>query len=152
SYVGDRSYLLVPAWTLQCQVSECIPAGRLDAAIEAERQYRSYLPRDTEPTIEVVRALDRANRKAHADRLCAEVRRQYRESCKAFPRSAWAHNQAAWLAARCGRQLNQALEHARKAVELEPERRNYLSTLAEVHFQRGERPAAMRLIRRCLEL
>jgi hypothetical protein len=63
--------------------------------------------------------------------------------CADYPRAAGCHNRAAWLAARCGRRHDQALEHARKAVEQEPGNAGYLDTLAEVHFQRGDRGKAL---------
>src|SRR5208282_2664260 len=72
--------------------------------------------------------------------------------CKEFPQSAWAHNNAAWLAVRCQRDLDAALKHARKGVELDPDNASYLGTLAEVHFQQGDKDKAVELMNKCIEM
>jgi tetratricopeptide (TPR) repeat protein len=56
------------------------------------------------------------------------------------------------MSAKCSRRLEEALKHAQKAVELSPDKAAYVDTLAEVHFQRGDRDEAIRHIRRCIEL
>ena len=63
-----------------------------------------------------------------------------------------AHNSAAWMSACCRRNLDKALEHARKAVELTPSNAGNLDTLAEVHFQRGEKDRAIALQKRVIVL
>jgi tetratricopeptide (TPR) repeat protein len=72
--------------------------------------------------------------------------------CKEFPQSAWAHNKAARLAARCNRDLDAALDHARKGVELEPDDAGHLDTLAEVYIQRGDKVKAVELMKKCIEM
>src|SRR5207248_7350672 len=84
--------------------------------------------------------------------LFAKTFAAHQALCKDYPRCAWAHNGLAWLAARCRRQLDAALSHARQAVGLAPDHAGYLDTLAEVQFQRGERDEALRLMRRCIAL
>jgi tetratricopeptide (TPR) repeat protein len=54
------------------------------------------------------------------------------------------HNNLAWLFARCHRRLDDALQHALRAVELDPDNAAYLDTLAEAHFHLGDRDAAVR--------
>jgi len=63
-----------------------------------------------------------------------------------------AHNQLAWAAAKCRRELDEALKHARRAVELEPDNTASLDTLAETHYQRGEYEKAIETINKCMEL
>jgi cytochrome c-type biogenesis protein CcmH/NrfG len=70
--------------------------------------------------------------------------------CRAFPRAASYHNRAAWLAARCGTHLDDALVHADQACRLEPGNWASLDTLAEVYFQRGETERAITTIREAL--
>ena len=77
---------------------------------------------------------------------------RYDRVCREFPRAAAHHNGLAWLAARCGRRLDDAIRHAEAAVRLDPEQAAYVDTLAEVHFRRGNRGQAIALARRAVEL
>jgi tetratricopeptide (TPR) repeat protein len=58
----------------------------------------------------------------------------------------------AWLSARCRRQLDKALDLATRATKLAPSTPNYLDTLAEVHFQLGDRESAIRLSERTVRM
>ena len=58
----------------------------------------------------------------------------------------------AWLMVRCHQPLDEALRHARRAVELEPENSGFLDTLAEIHFQRGDQEKAVAAMERCKQL
>ena len=49
------------------------------------------------------------------------------------------------------RRLDDALQHALRAVELDPDHAAYLDTLAEAHFHLGDRDAAVRHSRRAAE-
>ena len=102
----------------------------------------------------------------YGDALCVDARgvrygtperneqaaRAYRRATELHPGSARAWNNLAWLRAKTGTALDEALEAARRAVEIDGSRAGYLDTLAEVHFVRGELPMALRAIRRALEI
>jgi Tfp pilus assembly protein PilF len=60
-------------------------------------------------------------------------------------------NNAAWLCARSQRKLDEALALATKATELAPTEASYQDTLAEVHFQRGDRAPAVAAAERAAE-
>jgi tetratricopeptide (TPR) repeat protein len=98
----------------------------------------------------LVPALDKLGRTADADALYGRAAGAYAALAKDYPQSGHAHNAAAWLAACCHRDLDAALAHARTATELEPKQAGYRDTLAEVHFQRGETAAAVKLMRECI--
>src|SRR5262249_6447737 len=72
--------------------------------------------------------------------------------CKDYPGSATHHNNLAWMCACCRRELDKGLEHAAQAVKLSPDNAGYLDTLAEVHFQRGDKDKAVELMKKCLAL
>src|SRR5262249_34840848 len=72
--------------------------------------------------------------------------------CQDYPRCAWAHNSAAWLSACCRRNLDGALEHATKAVQLAPANAGHLDTLAEVYFQRGDKDKALAAQRKVVQM
>jgi tetratricopeptide (TPR) repeat protein len=83
--------------------------------------------------------------------LFEENAKLLRAVCERYPAAATYHNSLAWLAARCGRDPDGALAHARRAVELHPDNLAYLDTLAEAHFRRGDRAEAVDCMRKCLE-
>jgi len=68
------------------------------------------------------------------------------------PDAAFLHNGLAWLAAKCNRDLDGALRHATRAVELDPKSAAILDTLAEVQFIRGDKSGAATTIRKAIEL
>jgi predicted Zn-dependent protease len=117
----------------------------LDAA-EAEH------PSNLNLAIRMAPALEKAGEKERAEQLFERVAGNWRKACEEFPECALAHNQVAWLCARCRRNLDEALTHARKAAELAPHEPAYKDTLAEVLFQRGDRHSAIEQINACIQL
>src|SRR5439155_20766797 len=76
----------------------------------------------------------------------------HRQVLDEFPSSATYCNNAAWLAARAQRKLDEALTLAEKAVALAPDEPSYHDTLAEAHFQLGDRAAAIAAAQKALDL
>lgn len=69
-----------------------------------------------------------------------------------WPKDATAHNNLAWMYARCDQKLNEALSHSQQAVELAPHSAVLLDTLAEVYFRRGQIAEAIAAAQHCIEL
>ncbi|MCA9220150.1 MAG: hypothetical protein KDA71_07460, partial [Planctomycetales bacterium] len=101
---------------------------------------------------ELAPLFDAAGERDRTDRILESVRRHYTAICEQHPRCAYAHNNLAWANARSHRHLDEALRHAEQAVELEPKSGSYVDTLAEVHFQRGDREQAVTHAMRAVEL
>jgi predicted Zn-dependent protease len=149
---GDVDFSL---WALaaerRCRARALAAAGRFD---EMHQEINSALA--VEPNIDLAidltAELAKAGRKEEADALFARVYAAHDAVCKQYPQSAWQHNNTAWLAVRCKRDLDAALEHARKGVELDPDNSGHLDTLAEVYFQRGDKGKAVELMKKCLEM
>jgi tetratricopeptide (TPR) repeat protein len=95
--------------------------------------------------------LEAAGQRKMADDLFDEQFQMHVQWCADWPDSALLNNNLAWLAARCGRRLDDALRHAERAVELEPNAA-HLDTLAEVHFRRGDRERAIEYSQRAVAL
>jgi tetratricopeptide (TPR) repeat protein len=129
-----------------------LAVGDVDGALKAAAAAHAALPGDVTLAAQLVPELAARGRSADADRLYAEAAAVQGRLCRDFPASAAFHYGRAWLAASCRRDLDAALDHARRAVELDPKRVGALEALAEVHFQRGERDAALERIRQCLAL
>jgi tetratricopeptide (TPR) repeat protein len=152
AFLDGKAYLRVPGHAHLYQASGLAGQGKWDAALAEIRRGLEYLPEEIGSVIDMVRALDQAKRKSDADKLFAEAFARQRKACAEAPRSAHLKNQLAWLAVRCGRQLDVALHHAKGATTLEPRSPAYMDTLAEVHFQRGDSKAAVAAMKRVLEL
>ena len=52
----------------------------------------------------------------------------------------------------CNRDLDDALTHAKKAVEVAPKTAGYIDTLAEVYFRKTDRAKALELMKQCAAL
>jgi tetratricopeptide (TPR) repeat protein len=126
-------------------------AGRLDDMRKEVNAVLEIEP-EIELAIDLVTELTKRGHKKEADDLFTRVYSANDAVCKDYPNSGWAHNNTAWLAVRCNRNLDAALEHARKATALEPDMSSHLDTLAEVHFQRGDKDKAVELEKKCVEM
>jgi Tfp pilus assembly protein PilF len=152
SFVKERAYLFVPYSLHRQRARALLAAGRADDAAKEVDLALAFLPGDIELAIQLVPAFQQAGRKPQADGLFDKVFAVHAGLCKDYPRSGWCHNNLAWLAARCRRHLDEGLEHSSRAVELDPHNAGHLDTLAEVHFQRGDKGKALELMKKCVEL
>jgi predicted Zn-dependent protease len=151
-FVRNGAYLAVPHLIHRYRARGLLAANRLDEARREIDLALAALPGEVDVPIELAPELEKHGRQTEADDLFKRVMALNKQVCTDYPKSAWAHNTAAWLAARCRRQLDDALEHARVATELSPNDTGYMDTLAEVMFQRGEKANAMELMKQCLEI
>ncbi len=109
-------------------------------------------PGNSQLAEELIPLLDKKGRRREADELFDKVFTAYTSWTDEYPQCSTLHNNLAWISARCGRRLDDALKHAARAVELAPTNAGYVDTLAEVHFQRGDRPSAIAQGQRALSL
>ncbi len=151
-FTEDSAYVGVPLFVHRLRARGLAAAGRADEALREVRACLELVPGHAELPIRLVPLLEKCGRKKEADELFGRVYEEHLRHCRDYPRSAALHNALAWLAANCRKNLGAALEHARKAVELEPENAGYLDTLAEVYFQRGNNDEAIKTMKKCLEL
>ncbi|HEY1377733.1 MAG TPA: hypothetical protein VGF55_13120, partial [Gemmataceae bacterium] len=151
-FLKNESYLRTLHRRAAYRARGLLAAGDVAGAVREAEAAEALLPGSDEPAESLVPGLAKAGHAAEADRLYAAPAAVLDRLCKDYPQSAGFHNDRAWLAARCRRDLDPALEHARKAVELAPSSANIRATLAEVLFQRGEQAAAVAEIKRCVEL
>ena len=89
--------------------------GERDAAQQQIKACYNLLPDDIEVAIDIVPDLEKLGRKKEADAMFAECFATQQELCVRFPDSANQHNQIAWLAAKCNRELDSGLQHAKSA-------------------------------------
>jgi len=146
------AHVHVPGLVHQNRARAFLAAGKLDAARQEWALCLQLVPGNVNLPIQLVAALEKADRKADADALFNQVLAVHQKVCQDHPRSGSSHNTLAWLGAVCRRQLDLAQQHASKAVALEPANAGYLDTLAETEFQRGNTARALELMKRCREL
>jgi hypothetical protein len=142
----------MPALIHRSRALGLMRAGDLPAAAREADVSMNFSPSNADSLIAFVNELDRLGNKPEADALYQKHSAAYRALCQAHPDSAQSHNQLAWTQAKCRRELDDALTHAKRAVELDPTSTACLDTLAETHFQRGQTQEAIELMNRCIEM
>jgi len=152
SFLDSGAYIVVPEVVHRLRARGLVAAGRLDEARKEIALCEAALPGDVDLPCLVVPALEKAGRKREADELFQRCRAVHDKVSHDYPKSARAHNSLAWLSACCRRDLDSGLEHAQKAVALEPSAAGFLDTLGEVYFQRGDKEKALAAARKTVEL
>jgi hypothetical protein len=152
SMLDSRDYVKLPGTIQLLRARAAIAAGQFADVERAAERALAAVPGDIRVAEELVPLLEQAGRPEQAEALFQKLHGQIAPWSAAYPDSALLHNQLAWLCARCGRHLDEAQASAEKAVALEPKNGNYVDTLAEVYFQRGDRDTALRHSRHAMEL
>lgn len=152
NFVSDAAYVNVPAQIHQYRAQGLLAAGKLDDALKQADLALAVAPGYVNLPIALVPELERRGHNEEATALFNRCYGAYEKVCRAYPRCAWAHNSSAWMSACCRRNLDKALQHAEKAIELAPANAGYLDTLAEVHFQRGDKAKAIASQKRAIVL
>lgn len=152
TFIDYGAYVHVPALVHLNRAHALLAAGKPDEARKAADLALTLTPGNINIPIQLVAAFDKAERQADADALFGQVFALYARLTDDYPKSGMLHNSAAWLCAACRRDLDKGLAHAEKAAALDEKHTGYRDTLAEVHFQRGDKDKAIELMKRCLEL
>jgi tetratricopeptide (TPR) repeat protein len=111
-----------------------------------------HSPTDADILYDLIPQLEQRGRQAEAQRLFDAAYSVVKVPLEQSPESAEAMNNLAWLNARAGMRLDEALKHASRAVELEPDNAAYIDTLAEVHYRLGQPHRSVELETRALRL
>lgn len=152
-WLTETTYALTQSNLIhRLRAAELLKEGKAEEAMKEIALCQKLMPGQIELAIDLMGLLEKAGKRPEAEALFKHSEEAARRLCEAYPRSAQLHNNLAWLLARCRRDLDRALAHAQKGVELEPRNTAILDTLAEVHFQRGEKQKAMEAMQRCIEL
>jgi tetratricopeptide (TPR) repeat protein len=152
SFVDYSAHVQVPSLVHQNRARALAAGGKFDEAKKEWQLCLALIPGNVNIPIYLLPELEKAGRKQEADDLYNGVFKVNEQACKDYPKSANNHNNLAWLAVVCKRQLELAEEHASEAVRLAPGNAGYLDTLAEVNFQRGRQAKAIELMKQCIKL
>lgn len=150
-FVDPVGYLNVPHEILAFRARAQLTAGKADEAVATARDVLSVTPGYMELVTGIVPELDRLGRKADADALFAVAWDAYEKVLKDYPEGASARGSLAQLSGHCNRRLDEGLKHAKAAVASDPQSVGYREWLAEVHFRRGERAAAVKVMERLID-
>jgi tetratricopeptide (TPR) repeat protein len=147
SYIEGHAYITVPQAIRGHEARGLLAVGKIDEAMTLARDCMNVLPSSSDLALGMVPELLRRDRKAEADELYQKCLASYSNLLKEHPESAWAKFSAAWLAAGCDRDLDAALAYAKQAVAAEPTNKAYRECLAEVHFRKSDRDAALAIMK-----
>jgi tetratricopeptide (TPR) repeat protein len=151
-FTDQTSYVRIPHLVHRSRAKGLLAQGNASDAILEVRHCQQMWPGELNVVEECIPLLDASGRKADADELFDSAYSRIEKTCRLFPNSALHHNNLAWLSAKCQRRLDEALVHVQRALELAPDSAQYIDTLAEVHFQRGEIAKAIEQAKRCIEI
>lgn len=151
-FTDQSSYVRIPHLVHRVRAKGLLEQGNASDAIQEVRMCQQIWPGELNVIEECVPLLDKHGRRADADELFARAYAVVEKNCLMFPNSALHHNNLAWMSAKCSRRLDEALVHIERALEIVPDSAQYIDTLAEVHFQRGDLDKAIESAKRCIEL
>jgi tetratricopeptide (TPR) repeat protein len=149
SLFADVAYVQMPQVAHHLRARALYQQGKVAEAMVHLRLLVKQAPRNVEFVIASVPELKKLGHDAEASELFNLVYAPLEALCAKYPSSGFYRNEAAWLAVRCGYQLDQALSLAQRAVELQPRETNNLDTLAEIYFRKGQREKAIALMKQC---
>ena len=129
-----------------------IEEGRTDDAIDLLRRLVDQQPSNSSLIEDLYPLLVEAGRDKEADEFYQKLNQYGEDALALFPDSMQDLNSNAWLKARCGKDLDTALQRSERSNELSKNNEAYLDTLAEVHFQRGDRSKAVEISEKAVKL
>ncbi|MEM0897961.1 MAG: hypothetical protein AAGJ79_13880 [Verrucomicrobiota bacterium] len=127
-------------------------SGNGQAALEAMEVSLQYGPSNSSVIEDGFQELAEAGWEEEVEAVYERIHAEAKLLTDRYPDYAQGHNNLAWLNARCGRRLDEALQHANTAVKLQPRSGAYLDTLAEVHFARRDFEKAVEISDESLEI
>lgn len=151
-FTDQSSYVRIPLEVHRDRAKGLLKQHQLFEAVDELRMCQQIWRGDLNIPENFVPQLDEAGLTVAADELFNRAYELIDETCTIFPNSALHHNNAAWLAAKCQRRLDDALVHVNRAIELVPNDAQYIDTQGEVYFQQGQTDLAIACAKRCVEL
>ncbi|MDX1947199.1 MAG: hypothetical protein SFU86_17495, partial [Pirellulaceae bacterium] len=152
NFVEVEGYLTLPHVIHKVRARGLFDQKKMPEVLVELATCQKLLPGDVRLVEEFVPRLEKEGLAAEAEKLFAAAHEVHAKIAQAHPTSAAYTNNTAWISARARRKLDEALPLAQKAIELAPREAAYHDTLAEIQFQRGDRPAAVAAAKKALAL
>jgi len=126
--------------------------GHYRAALEVTADEHLDVPRETDEwlTVELAMSLRDAGQVAEARTHRPAVERFYRRRLLRDPSDVEACNALGWFYAGIGEKLDEGVELVKTALTAQPNRPEFLDTLAELHFRKDDPRRALDLIERAI--
>lgn len=151
-FVSVGAYLASPVSYHRLRLEEALAKKEAEMARKEAEIIAQYLPFDVDLPIAIHEKAKTEDTKILEIPFYNKSRDQHRLLIKSYPESGWLRNSAAWLMACCQKDLEEAVVHATKATQLEPDKAGYWDTLAEAQFQAGKTDAAKLSIAQAVKL
>ena len=151
-FVSVGAYLASPVSYHRLRLEEALAKNDSGMARKEADIISQYLPFDVDLPIAIHENAKTDEIKSLEANFYKKSRDHHRLLIKTYPESGWLRNSAAWLMACCQKDLDEAIEHATKATQLEPEKAGYWDTLAEAQFQSGKIAGAKASIAQAVKL
>jgi tetratricopeptide (TPR) repeat protein len=126
--------------------------GDADAARQHAQKLTALTPTNSDMALNALEALNAHGATAEADTLFERAFARMKSEVDAEPTNPQLLNNLAWLCARHGKRLDEALDFATRALAADPDNPALLDTAAEANFRLGKVDEAIRLETRALEL
>lgn len=142
--------LLSNEYALQARVFA--EEGNFELADRWVRKAHSIRPDDIDVAIKIFPVAAAKNEMGFAKAWYNLYKGYQLSHLEEWPQDAMYHNNLAWLQAKVNLDLDEAIEHSKKACEIKPNDATYIDTLAEVEFRRGNYDRAIELALLCCRL
>jgi tetratricopeptide (TPR) repeat protein len=109
-------------------------------------------PTNSDSTINIINWLRETTRHRESKLLFDKIYQQTHAKLESANDKAGPRNDLAWFCARTGNRIDEALKMAQAAVEDQPQKHEFLDTLAECHYRAGHREEAIKYESRAVEL
>ena len=151
-FVESSHYFDLARTMHRVRASGLLKAGKPAEALEAAQMAMSADPGEVDTAIHMIAEFVEAGQREPAAAIFNRVRENHLRLCGEFPNSSFAHNGLAWLIVKTDGDLDEALAHSKRSVELTPNDPAPIDTLALIHHKRGEHTEAVTHARHCVEL
>ncbi len=147
-----NSYIKFPANYISLDIQNSIQKNEMDEALNKIEKEILIPSLQTDLCLKILSKIKDKNQDRSFKKALKIAQKPYQDILIHYPKNALSYNTIAWILATTDTDLPKALEHAQKAVRLEPRNAGYLDTLAEVYFHMGNRTEAIELSKKSIHL
>ena len=133
-------------------IDGCLEAGDIELARRWFHRLSSFEPADSGFVEANFSIYEKLGNKEFVDEMFQKVSDDFYEILKSYPDSALYLNNYAWACACAKRNVENAIEISKRAVELRPASAGYYDTLAELYHLNGQTDLAIETIQKAIQI